>query len=109
MKAKHVLAAFLLSTSALTFSPVVFGFDNMPADMAAQIRADEARQAKWESTIIEQRKMDDRHFQEQRSMEDRHYQERKTLRDKQMQERDAMFDKMYPMDDGMVKKAPPKK
>lgn len=109
MKSKHALAAFLLCSGALTFSSTAFSMDNMPPDMKAQMKADEARNAKWELMINEQRKMDDRHFQDQRAMEDRHYKERKTLRDKQMQERDAMFEKMHPMDDGMPEKAPQKK
>jgi hypothetical protein len=109
MKAKHALAAFLFCSSALSFSSVAFGLDNMPPDMRAQIKADEERHAQWELMLNEQRKMDDRHFQEQRAMEDRHYNERKALRDKQMQERDAMSEKIYPMDDGKLKKAPPKK
>ena len=109
MKPKHALAAFLFCSSALSFSSVALGLDNMPPDMRAQMKADEERHAQWELMINEQHKMDDRHFQEQRAMEDRHYTERKTLRDKQMQERDAMSEKMYPMDGGMFKKAPPKK
>ncbi len=109
MKSKHALAALLFCSSALSFSSVAFGMDNMPPDMREQIKADDERQAQWELMINEQRKMDDRHFQEQRIMEDRHYNERKTLRDKQLQERDAMSEKMYPRDDGMFKKTPPKK
>jgi hypothetical protein len=108
MQAKHALAAFLLSGSALAFSHVSFGMDNMPPDMRAQMQADEARHAQWEAMVNEQRKMDDRHFQEMRTMEDRHYKERKALLDKQNQERDAMSEKMY-ADDHMSGKAPQKK
>jgi hypothetical protein len=109
MKAKHALTALLFCSSALSFSSIAFGMDNMPPDMKAQMQADNDRHAQWELVINEQRKMDDRHFQEQRVMEDRHYNERKTLRDKQMQERDTMSEKMYPMDNGMLRKASPKK
>jgi hypothetical protein len=109
MKSKHALAALLFCGSALSFSSVAFGLDNMPPDMRAQMKADDEHHAQWELMINEQHKMDDRHFQDLRAMEDRHYNERKVLRDKQMQERDAMFEKMNPMDGGMPRKAPPKK